>query len=115
MARLRRAYDGERRTEGYTVQLTESERVELGQRAEGRGLLVSDYVRACCLTDRLPPAVTGRPKAEALALVAALARIGNNLNQLAHHANALGELRSERALLEALAEFGEATRRVMGV
>jgi hypothetical protein len=115
MARHRRAYQGERRTEGSTVQWTKSERAALTARAEGRGLALSYYIRSCCLTDRLPPATTRRPKGEAWELIAAMARIGNNLNQLAHHANALGALPTERALLDAIAELNEATRRVMGV
>lgn len=115
MARYRRGYDGERRSAGFTVQLTESERAELSERADGRGLLLSDYVRACCLTDRLPPAESGRTRAENRELVAALARIGNNLNQMAHRANVAGQVIHEDALKAALAELGEATRRIMGV
>lgn len=115
MARYRQGYDGERRTSSIRAWITPSERTELAQRAEGRGLLLSDYVRACCLTDRLPPADPGRTRGEARELVASLARIGNNLNQMAHRANAAGQIVSEDALRAALAELGEATRRIMGV
>jgi hypothetical protein len=115
MARYRRGYQGEHRSASIRAWITPSERAELAQRAEARGLVVSDYVRACCLTDRLPPADMRRTREDARDLVAALARIGNNLNQMAHRANASGQVVSEDALKAALAELGEATRRIMGV
>ena len=93
--------------------MTPSEHAEVVQRAAAADLRLSDYVRFCCLNRPLPR--SGRPKSEARALVAELARVGNNVNQLAHHANALGELRSERALLQALDELGATTRRIMGL
>lgn len=115
MARYRSGYDGERRTASLRAWITPSEQAELTTRAEARGLMMSDYVRACCLTDRLPPAGMTRPPGEARELIAALARIGNNLNQMAHRANATGQVVSEAALKVALTELGEATRRIMGV
>ncbi|CAH2606398.1 MobC family plasmid mobilization relaxosome protein (plasmid) [Rhodovastum atsumiense] len=115
MGRYRRTYSGARRTAGYTVQLTPHERMALEQRAESHCLTMAAYVRARCLNGHLPPADRTCTRAEQRELVAALARIGNNLNQLAHHANATGEIASARALRAALAELGEATRRIMGV
>src|SRR6516162_6226960 len=49
MARLRTTYAGERRTAHFGFQLTPSERAELESRSEDRGMLLAEFVRACCL------------------------------------------------------------------
>ena len=54
MARLRATYGGERRTSHFGFQLTPSERTDLERRAEERGMLLAEFVRACCLLDYGP-------------------------------------------------------------
>jgi mobilization protein NikA len=49
MTHLRATYAGERRTSHFGFQLTPSERVDLERRAEDRGMVLAEFVRACCL------------------------------------------------------------------
>jgi len=72
-----------------------TERDQLTRAAEAAGVSRSDFIRAATLSQPLPPARprrASRPTVEdgdklALAL-SAVGRIGNNVNQLAHIANA---------------------------
>ena len=117
MARLRATYAGERRTAHYGFQLTPSERADLEQRAEAQGMLLADFVRACCLLNHgAGEAWASRPRlAEATALLGELGRVGNNLNQLARHANMSGELPAEDVLREAIADLKATLSRIIDV
>ena len=97
------------------VRLSEPERHALGEAAEAAGLTLSGYVRRVLLDApalrkaRRPPV----EKAELARLVAHIGKVGSNLNQLAHVANAgyavdgvalaaeLGELALVRAAIMA--------------
>ena len=101
MGRYERSYAGERRTEKVTVQLMPSERAELEAAAELVGAQnLSIYVREL-LFRRSAAVVAGtrrNPEANAImreidAAAGALNAAGNNLNQIARHLNATGELR----------------------
>jgi Mobilization protein NikA len=115
MARLRATYAGERRTAHFGFQLTPSERADLERRAEERGLLLADFVRACGLLNHgADEDAATRPRLpEATALLGELGRVGNNLNQLARHANMSGCLPEEEALREAIAELKAALNRIV--
>jgi len=89
MARYRRDYDGERRTECLRVQLTASERETLERGAERAGTTLSQYTRELCLR-RIAAAevVAGtRRNPDARDLINQLVVVGNNLNQLARVSN----------------------------
>lgn len=113
MPRYERTYTGEHRTEVVTVKLTPSERRELEDAATQQGApKLSIFVRER-LFHRAPTRRNPEAKAIMDALDAAafeLNAIGNNLNQIARHLNATGELRDWGELREALAMFekGEA-------
>ena len=77
-----------------------------------RGLPLSTLVRAKLTNGRLPEA--GCDPAALRALTAQLARIGNNLNQLAHHANQAGQIRSETAVEAVTARIIETLDKVVG-
>ena len=80
----------ERRSDHLHVRLTTIERAKLDAESRRLGMPVSRYVRRLIHKPRLAErqaAATPSP-----ATVAALNRIGNNLNQLARHANAKGDL-----------------------
>lgn len=116
MARLKATHTGERRTAHFGLQLTPSERADLERRAEARGLLLAEFVRACCFLT--PPKEADTPRrgtrdATGLALVAELGRVGNNINQLAKHANQNGSIEDQAALREALRELKTALGRIV--
>ena len=102
MARYRATEDtGERRTAGLTVQFTPTERAQLGAAARQAGTpTVGEYVRQLCLRrGGQPQIVAGTQRnPDAKRLADELRAIGNNLNQLAHVANAAGDIRRAEAL-----------------
>ena len=57
------------------------------------------------LSDLKAPAPSQRDPRALRALAVEISRVGNNLNQLAHHANAHNALPVERALAEATARI----------
>jgi Bacterial mobilisation protein (MobC) len=115
MARLRATYAGERRTSHFGFQLTPSERVDLERRAEDRGMVLAEFVRACCLLNHGAGEAPGsRPRLpEATALLGELGRVGNNLNQLARHANMSGSLPEETLLRDAITELKATLGRIV--
>ena len=90
MARRTKNDTGERRTATVTLQLTPTERATLDERAEAAGVPMSDYARAALFGYRVQ--IKDPVKDRALFELSA---IGNNLNQLAHRANATGEIDTE--------------------
>lgn len=117
MARHKLSYAGERFTTGLYVQVTPTQRQELGEAAEATDARLSDYVREQ-LFRRGGQAVVAagvRRNPEAKALLDELRRIGNNLNQLAHHANAIGLLREEGELRGTITQLKAAMERVLAL
>ena len=106
MGRRSEKDDTERRTMFIGFQVTPSERATLDERAAAAGLRMSDYVRAAVLGYRVhvKNPVTERALSELWA-------IGNNLNQLAKHANTTGEL-ATGALTKALDRWHEIVQRL---
>lgn len=100
MARYRATDDSERRTSGLTVQLTPTERKQLGDAARRSGAPIGAYVRELCLRRQGDPHIVAgtRRNPQAKTLANELQRLGNNLNQLARVANQTGELRREGEL-----------------
>jgi uncharacterized protein (DUF1778 family) len=103
----------DRRNIPLAVRFTEAERDSLNRAAQAAGLTLSDHIRRAALPEAPPPAA--RPKraasrpsvkdADKLAtLLAAVGRIGNNVNQLARVANA-GSWPEARELHEAAADI----------
>jgi hypothetical protein len=115
MARLRATYAGERRTAHFSFQLTPSERVDLARRADDRGMVLAEFVRACCLLNHgAGENGATRPRLpEATALLGELGRVGNNLNQLARHANMSGSLPEASVLRDAIAELKATLNRIV--
>jgi len=76
----------------FNVGMTEAEYAEAETRARAAGLSKAAYGRACILGNKGPRAKRA-PPLNRVALgeaIAALNRVGNNLNQIAHHLNAGG-------------------------
>jgi hypothetical protein len=114
MARLRANYSGERRTEHFGFQLTPSEKTELERRATEQGMLPAEFVRASLSLGGPPVADAGMRRDPATReLVGALGRIGNNINQLAHHANETGRLGEAALLAQVIEELKAALRRIL--
>jgi hypothetical protein len=115
MARQKQSFAGERYTTGLYVQVTPTQRQELGEAAKASGARLSDYVRERLFRRGGQPAVAAgvRRNPEAKALLDELRRLGNNLNQLAHHANAVGMLREERELRGTITELKAAMGRIL--
>lgn len=100
-----------RRNVPIPTRYSEQERDTLTQAANAAGVTLSDFIRASALSQPLPPP---RPKranrptvkdGEQLAtLLMSVGRIGNNVNQLAHVANA-GAWPEAPALHEAVADI----------
>lgn len=77
---------GEGRTERIPhVRLTVAERVEIEAKAAASGLSTAEYCRRRVCGYRLPPPLKS---AVPPILLAELSRVGNNLKQIAHSANA---------------------------
>jgi hypothetical protein len=116
MARLKASFAGERRTSHFSLQLTPTERAELERRAQKRGVVIAEFVRACCFVN--PGKETDTPRrgtrdSAAVAIVAELGRVGNNLNQLAKHANETGLIDDQAALRETITELKAALGRIV--
>lgn len=106
MGRRSEQDDSERRTDKVTVMLSPSERATLDELAAEAGLRLSDYARAALLGYRVHVRnqVTERALSELWA-------IGNNLNQIAKHANTTGEL-ATGAVTRALDRWHEIVERL---
>ncbi len=117
MARLEQSYAGEFRTASVTVQLTPSERAQLEQRAAEEGARLSAYMRDLCLRRSGAAGIVAgtRRNPEAKALMAELRAIGNNLNQLARHANTTEESPATRELRAILGTLKIAMARVIAL
>jgi len=114
MARWRSDYSGERRTDRVTVQLTPTERAQVETRAaQARRPTVSDYIRWCALEGEEPP--PGIDAETVHGIEAQLRRAGNNLNQVAHHLNATGSLRSRDELDQCISDLKVAIARVIAL
>jgi hypothetical protein len=92
MARSGRPRKGERerRSDHLNIRLTVMERGRLDAEARRLGLPVSAHARQL-IAKRRPTKRRHAPKTSHAAITA-LNRVGNNLNQLAHHANTKGDL-----------------------
>ena len=110
MARYAREFAGERRTRHFSFQLTPYERSELERQAKSASLSLADFVRLRTLSQR-PNATTPLRLSNDVARQIAfeLARVGTNLNQLAKHANTVGEMPARDALAETLNQIVKAT------
>ena len=76
----------QKRDQQMTVLLTRLEKLAVKKRADKAGLNLSDYGRQMVLTGQAQVRLTP----EENATLAAVARLGNNLNQIAHKAHADG-------------------------
>ena len=80
-----------RRNKSILIKLTEAEREAWRCRAQSEGLTVADLIRSRMATKavgRSPiPRRVRRPATAPAELVAQVARLGNNLNQIARHLN----------------------------
>lgn len=114
MARHPGDFIGERRSAYFGFQLTPSERRNLERRAEQNGMLLAEYVR-----QYLPLGVPRRNRRQAqrsldgTALIGELGRIGNNLNQLAKHANQTSRMPDEALLRSAIDELKSVFSRIV--
>ncbi len=84
-----------------SLRLTAGERAVVRAKAHAAGLSVSELLRRSVLGQR----VRVRPGQVRRDAVYQLSKIGNNLNQLAHVANAAGQVRAEERLEAALEEL----------
>jgi len=98
MARRTKEDTGERRTAFVGFYVAPPERAELVARAADTGRSLSDFARIVLLSDLKKPAPNARDPRSIKALAAEIARIGNNLNQLARIANERRAVPSEREL-----------------
>ncbi len=96
------------RKDRATLRLTDEEWATVQARVRETGRTTGRYLRELAL-GTIPHA---RPTQANADLVRALAKIGNNLNQLAHVANATDRLADEARLVAVLDELLAAIRRV---
>ena len=84
-----RITDPLKKSEAFRVRLTVEERATIEAKADKVGLSVSDYVRRCALSRKLP-----QPPAHGIDFEAKqeLRRIGVNLNQITKAMNARGQV-----------------------
>jgi hypothetical protein len=117
MARHKLSYSGERLTTGLYVQLTPTQRRVLREAVTAQGARLSDYVRERLFQKEGQSVVTAgaRRNPESKALLDELRRIGNNLNQLSHHANTHGQITEQRELHEVLTLLKAAMERVLAL
>ncbi len=91
------------RTHPVSLWLTDQEHDHLKRQAEISGLKIDPFIRQLITGVNLRP----RPPDAYAALLRELSAIGNNINQLAHQANARGE-----ATREEIAEAAHLVRQV---
>ncbi len=91
------------RTHPVSLWLTDQEHDHLKRQAEISGLKIDPFIRQLITGVNLRP----RPPDTYAALLRELSAIGNNINQLAHQANARGE-----ATREEIAEAARLVRQV---
>lgn len=104
------AADGRsKRTTALLVRLSPEERRAILARAQACGKGTSTYMREVALGS-IPRCRPRRLEEEA---VYQLARLGNNVNQLARVANTTGQIEDSRLLAETLGELLRATRSLM--
>ena len=114
MSRYARTDKTERRTKFLGIQLTPSERNELDAAAARLGARPSTYARELLFRRSAAVVASTRRNPEAAALLPLLtglgeqvSRVGNNFNQLAHRANAHGQITSATALNAALSQWAQ--------
>jgi len=80
------------RQKSVRARVTETEYAAIEERARRAGLSTAAYLRACALGDSGPRAKRAPPVNRELmaTALADLNRVGNNLNQIAHHLNTGG-------------------------
>ena len=113
MARRKAEYSGELLSKKLTLKLTESERTEVAARAASAGVPLSTYARLRLTNGQVPKAVMGRDPRALRTLANEIARVGNNLNQLAKIANQTGRLEHERELQQVRNLIADALARVI--
>ena len=97
MARPRKS-DLERRSAQVNIRLTVNELAKLDQSAAEAGLRVGAYVREAALRGRVIAHIRKIRQPGDLRLLAALTRIGVNLNQLTRHAHGQGGISANIAV-----------------
>ena len=97
MARPRKS-DLERRSAQVNIRLTVNELAKLDQSAAEAGLRVGAYVREAALRGRVIAQIRKIRQPGDLRLLAALTRIGVNLNQLTRHAHGQGGISTNIAI-----------------
>jgi hypothetical protein len=113
MGRYARDDNAERRTAFLGLQLTPTEQAALRSAAARQGATPSAYAREMLFRRSAAVVAATRRNPEAAALLRELSALGNNLNQLAHRANSIGQIRSEEALLDALEWHRQAIAHVL--
>lgn len=100
------------RSQRLNLRLTASEGARVRQAAQATGVSTTDYARRAVLT-AVGAAVPSRPTATVIdpAAIAALSRVGANLNQLARRANA-GDLLQPGELPDSLAAIAHQLDRI---
>lgn len=102
---------GERMTDGLRVRMTPAERAGVEAKAAQAGLPVSELCRRAIFGAKIAAPSESGPSGIPPGVLSELARIGNNLNQIAHAAHLGRELRGKadaalielRALMDAIA------------
>lgn len=100
------------KTETIRFRCSPAYRQEVGAKAEAAGLPMSDLIRASLDRVRVWTAEDRQAKAE---LARQVAKVGNNLNQIARHANkfeavhSIGILNELRLIREALERISDAS------
>lgn len=94
------------RQKSVRARVTETEYAAIEERARRAGLSTAAYLRACALGDSGPRAKRAPPVNRELmaTALADLNRVGNNLNQIAHHLNAGGHP-NQTLIVDARAEL----------
>ena len=115
MARYSRDYIGERRTCSIGIKLTPTEKQEFEAAAQALDVPLSTYLRDLCAQRKAKTTSTPatRRNPEAKAIMRELSAIGNNINQLAKHANTLDEMPSQAVLLTAIDRLKEAMAHIL--
>jgi hypothetical protein len=113
VARYSRDYIGERRTCSVGIKLTPTEKLEFEAAAQALDVSLSTYLRDLCANRTPGIGAASRRNPEAKAIMRELSAIGNNINQLAKHANTVDEMPSQAALLTAIDRLKEAMAHIL--
>jgi hypothetical protein len=114
MARPRKSAD-DRASSAFQIRLTEAQRRQLEAKAAAGNISITELVRVAALDYKPPPRRMTPATPETVTLWREVHALGINMNQIAYHLNATGELDNVPELRELCREIRAVFARIMAL